>query len=163
MEQNILPKKIKIVIFLMLATGVLALIRFVFIIISMAKIALNQINSSQYNIFSVILANFEILLVAILFLVFAYFLKKKKKWAWFAAMVLLLKEATAAIQSISFFFVNFSDEIFHLLKESQTAISTPISTFFIISIIISILIYILILISLIFLILERKKYWQIAS
>lgn len=156
MEQNILPKKIKIAIFLMLAAGILALIQFVFII-SMAKIiVLDQINSSQYNIFSVILVNFEILLAAILFIVFAYFLKKKKKWAWFAAIAILLKETVAGIKSISLFFSVQMPQLMEYIPPS-------ISTLFLIITIISVLGYILILISLIFLILERKNYWKVAS
>jgi len=159
MEQNIFPKKIKIAIFLMIASGILPLGQFVYTI-GIAKIELNQITSSQYNIFSLILANFGILLIPVLFIVFAYFLKKKKKWAWFAAMVLLLKEIVIGIQLIPLF---LSGQIFQLLKEFQAIMLAPIFTFFIIDMIISVLIYILILISLIFLTLERKKYWQIAS
>lgn len=155
MEQNILPKKIKITIFLMLATGVLALIQFV-LIISMAKILLEQTHSSQYNVFPVILANFEILLVAILFIVFAYFLKKKKKWSWFAAIVILLREIVAGIKSIPLFFSLQGVQVMKYIPPS-------ISTLFLIITIISVLAYILILISLILLILERKNYWQVAS
>jgi len=154
MDQNILPKKIKIAIFLMLATGVLAFIQFV-LIISMAKMLLNQTHSSQYNVFSVILANFEILLVAILFIVFAYFLKKRKKWAWFAAIVILLREIVNGIKSIPLF---FSPQGFGFMKY----IPPSVSTLFLIITIISVLGYILILISLILLILERKNYWQVA-
>ena len=119
----------------------------------MAKILLDQTHSSQYNVFSVILANFETLLVAILFIVFAYFLKKKKKWAWFAAIVILLREIVAGVKSIPLFFSAQAAQLMEYIPPS-------ISTLFLIVTITSVLGYILILISLAFLILERKNYWQ---
>jgi len=161
MEQNILPKKIKIAIFLMIASGVLLFGQFGQFVyaIGIVKTALNQISATQYNTFSFILDNLETLLIAILFILFAYFLKRRKKWAWFGAMVLLLKGIVGGIQLIPLF---FSGQISQL-NELQAIIPALTFTFFIVSMIISVLIYILILISLIFLILERKNYWQIAS
>lgn len=158
MEQNILPKKIKIAIFFMLAIGLLAFVQFIFII-SMIKMGLSQIDYPQYSIFSVILKNLEILIVAILFIVFAYFLKKRKKWAWIAAMVILLKETIVIIKSVPLLFSLQISQLEYLTEY----LPLPIFTFFIISTIISALGYILVLVALILLISERKNYWQIAS
>lgn len=158
MEQNILPKKIKIAAFLMLATGILVLVQFVFII-AITKIAWSQMDASQYSIFSVILTNLEKLVIGILFIVFAYFLKKRKKWAWFATMVILLKEAVAGIKSaLLLFYMLQTMESQLVLLEYLSPLLLPL---FLVVIIISVLGYVLILISLIFLISERKNYWHI--
>jgi len=158
MEQTILPKKIKIAIFFMLAIGALTLHQFVFII-NITKIRLSQIAYSQYGIFSVILKNLEILLVAILFIVFAYFLKKRKKWAWIAAMVILLKETVASIKAVPLLFSVQLPHLGYLMEH----LPPLISIFLLITMIASLFSYILILVALILLISERKKYWQIAS
>ena len=158
MEQNILPKKIKISVILMLATGFLALIQFVFIV-AITTMAWSQTDVAHSSILSIILTNLEILVVAILFIVFAYFLKKRKRWAWFAAMVILLKGIVAGIKVVPLLFSIQIPELEYLMEY----LPPPISTLFLIATIISILGYILILISFIFLISERKNYWQIAS
>jgi len=158
MEKNVLPKKIKIAIFLMLAIGILAFVQFIFMI-SMIKMGLSQIDYPQYSILTVILKNLEILLVAILFIVFAYFLKKRKKWAWFAAMVILLKETVAGIKAIPLLFSVQLPHLGYLMEH----LPPLISIFLLIAMIASLFSYILVLLSLIILISERKKYWQIAS
>lgn len=153
MEQNILPKKIKIAIFLMLIIGVLTLIQFIFLI----GITI-QLEYPQYSISFTILKSLEILLLGILFIVFACFLKKKKKWAWFAAMVILLKEIVAGIKVTPLLFTAQTE-----LEYLMVYLPPLISTFSLITRGIVLLGYIFVLISLIFLISERKNYWQIAS
>jgi hypothetical protein len=144
----------------MIVSGILLFCEFILIAL-LFKTQLNQTVSSQYNISWFVLANSETLLIAGLLILFAYFLLKNKKWAWFAAMVLLLKEVVAGINSIPLLF-SFSDQI-SFLKELQVTTSVPIFTFSIVATIISILIYVSVLISLIFLIKYRKDYWQIVS
>ena len=161
MEQDVFPKKIKLVALLMIASGILLLCEFIFIT-WLFKMELSQMGGSQYNISWFILTNFDTLLIAALFILFALFLLKNKKWAWFAAMVLLLKEAVGGISSILSLFTIFSNQMSYL-KELQDAIPAPIFTFSIVATIISILIYILVLISLVFLIKYRKNYLQISS
>lgn len=161
MEQDIFPKKIKLVTLLMIVSGALIFCEFI-LITWLFKMELSQMGGSQYNISWFVLTNFDTLLIAGLFILFAYFLLKNKKWAWFAAMVLLLKEAVGGIASILSLFTIFSDQISYL-KELQATMSVPIFTFSIVTTIISFLIYILVLISLIFLIKYRKNYWQISS
>jgi len=160
MEQDIFPKKIKLVTLLMIVSGALLFCEFI-LITWLFKMELSQMGGSQYNISWFVLTNFDTLLIAVLFILFAYFLLKNKKWAWFTAMVLLLKEAVGGITSILSLFT-ISDQISYL-KELQATMSVPIFTFSIVATIISILIYILVLISLIFLIKYRKNYWQISS
>lgn len=161
MEQDVFHKRIKLVALLMIVSGILFLCEFIFIT-WLFKAQLSQIGSSQYNISWFFLTNFDTLLIATLFILFALFLLKNKKWAWFAAIVLLLKEVVAGIASIPLFFTSFSDQI-SFLKELQATTSVPIFTSSIVATIISILIYVLVLISLIFLIKYRKNYWQISS
>jgi hypothetical protein len=164
MEQEVFPKKIKLVALFMIVIGIFLLGKFIFIT-WLFKTQLSQMDGSQYNISWFVLTKFDTLLIAALFILFALFLLKNKKWAWFAAMVLLLKEAVGGISSLSFFTI-FSDQILYLkefLKELQATIAAPIFTFSIVAIIISILIYVLILISLVFLIKYRKNYLQISS
>ncbi len=161
MEQDIFPKKIRLVALFMAVSGILLLCEFIFIT-WLFKMQLSQMGGSQYNISWFILTNFDTLLIAGLFILFAYFLLKSKKWAWFAAIVLLLKEFVAGIGSIPSLFTIFSGQISYL-KELQATMPASIFNFSIVATIISLLIYILVLISLIFLIKYRKNYWQISS
>lgn len=161
MEQDILPKKIRLIALFMTVSGILLLCEFI-LSTWLFKALLSQMGDSQYNISWFILTNFNTLLIAGLFILFAYFLLKRKKWAWFAAMVLSLKEFVAGIGSIPSLFTIFSGQISYL-KELQTAIPASIFNFSIVVTIISLLIYILVLILLIFLIKYRKNYWQISS
>jgi len=160
MGQNVFPKKIKLATLLMIASGILLFCEFI-LITWLFKTELAQMDSGQYNILWFVLTKLDTILVATLFVLFAHFLLKNKKWAWFAAMVLLLKEVVAGITSIPLLF-SFSDQI-SFLKELQVTTSVPIFTFFIVATIISVLSFILILMSLIFLVKYRKNYWQIAS
>lgn len=160
MEQDIFPKKIRLVALLMIVSGVLLFCGFI-LITWLFKMELSQMGGSQYNISWFILTNFNTLLIAALFILFAYFLLKNKKWAWFASMVLLLKETVSGIFSIPSLFA-ISDQISYL-KELQTNMAVPIFNFSIVTTIISFLIYISVLISLIFLIKYRKNYWRISS
>lgn len=160
MDQNILPKRIKIVANLMIISGVLIFCEFVYTLWAM----FSHINFAEYNIISFILANLllnDTLLVAILFILFAYFLKKKKKWAWFAAVVLLLRETVGGIYSLFSYFPNLSTLIAQW-KMFQEIIPIPLYIFIALQII-SIVVFVFVSLSLIFLILDRKKYWQIAS
>ena len=161
MVQDIFPKKIKLVSLFMMVSGILLFCEFI-LITWLFKAQLSQMGSGQYNIFWFVFTNFDTLLIAALFILFAIFLLKNKKWAWFAAIVLLLKEVVAGINSIPSLFTIFSGQISYL-KELQATMSAPIFTFSIIATIISILVYILLLISLIFLIKYRKDYWQVTQ
>ena len=154
MKQNILSRKIKVTVLFVATSGLLLLGQFI-CALSAIKIATSRISLPQHNVSLFVLNNFETLLFVALFIVFAYFLKKKKKWAWFATMVLLLKEIVDAIRSIPLFFFGTS------YLEKLSTVPKPLFNLSIISILISVLFYISILISLVLLILERKEYLQI--
>lgn len=158
MEQNIFIKKINLITFFMIASGFLLFYEFV-LSFWLFEIMSSQINYNQYSIIWFVFVNLNVLLISILFIVFAYFIRKRKKWAWFAAIVLLLREVVAGIYAIPLLFTGFSDLISYF-KELQVATSAPILTFSIIMLIISILIYVLVLISLIFLIKYRRIFLE---
>jgi len=142
----------------MTTTGILLLGQFIYAIL-VFRIEWSKIISSQYNIFSFILNNLDSLLIPILFISFVYFLKKRKKWAWFAAIVLLLKETIGGIHSLFLYLPNLPSLI---TQWEQEMIPLPLYSFITLQII-SIIVFIFVLLSLIFLILDRKKYWQISS
>jgi len=162
MDQIILPKKIKIAVWLMAITGILIFFQFIFTF-SLAIYSTGGIKGiSASTILTGIIFNYS-LLAAILFVLFAYFITKSKKWAWFAAIVLLLKEIVAGINVLFLFFFNFSNQI-NQFVELKTVMPPEIFILLIISIILfSVILYTFALISLIFLFQERKNYWQIAS
>lgn len=148
----------------MTITGILIILQLIFVFVStitqvsLMGYALDK-NSILIGLIN-ILFNYT-LFVAVLFILFSIFLRKRKKWAWVAAIVLLSREVIIGIEFIFVFFINFSGQISYL-KDVQATIPTSIFTLLIIATIISVLIYILVLISLIFLIKDRKNYWQLA-
>jgi hypothetical protein len=161
MDQITLPKKIKIAARLMVITGILIFCQFIFTL-SLAIYSSGGIKGIGVStILTGIIFNYS-LLAAILFILFAYFIAKSKKWAWFAAIVLLLKEIVAGINILFLFFFNFSNQI-DQFAELKTLMPSGIFVLLIISVIFSVILYIFTLISLIFLFQERENYWQIAS
>lgn len=98
-------------------------------------------------------------LAAILFILSALFIVKGKKWAWFAAIVLLLKEVVVGIQASFLVFPDFLNQ----LSRFSEILPAQVTFFFITSLISSVIIYIFVIISLIFLFQERKNFWLIAS
>ena len=164
MEQDTLSLRTKIVAKFMTITGILIILQSIFVFVDIIiEASLTGYTLDKNSIFIGlinILFNYTFF-VAVLFILFSIFLRKRKKWAWVAAIVLLSKEVIIGIEFIFVFFINFSGQISYL-KELQATIPTSILTLLIIATIISVLIYILVSISLIFLIKDRKNYWQFA-
>lgn len=141
----------------MAITGVLIFFQFTFMLYLAFYSDGRTGEISVLSILTEIIFNYSFL-AAILFVLFAFFIIKGKKWAWFAAIVLLLKEVVAGVKILFLFFFNFLQ-----FAELKTIMPAGIFVLFIISVIFFVILYIFVLISLIFLFQERKNYWQIAS
>ena len=96
MKQNTVLKTNNTAVVLMIINGVLVLIQLIYGGIVMFF-------SQHISIFLFILYKAEALLIAFLFILFAYFLKRGKKWAWIASLILLLKEIVVGIRSMPTF------------------------------------------------------------
>ncbi len=156
MSQDKLPKRTGAAILLMMVSGVLLFCNtnYVFWRILEQTNSISRIPISTV-VSNLILSNESAFLIPILFILFAYFLKRRKKWAWFAALVLLSKEVVIGIYSLLYIVLtpSYLSSLQNIMPGHTLAISTALSAIY----------FIFVLLSSIFLILDKKEYWQISS
>jgi len=160
MDQIIPSRKTKFVSRLMIISGILMFLTWVFDVVFITIYGLPHINTYYYvpiDFWLSLIFNYRLLSI-ILFLALPWFLLKGKKWAWWVTTVILLREAVAAIYILCSTFMNFSYEIL-LLKSLPTVIPSWHWFYgFIISMALSVIFYILVIISVVSLYKNRKIY-----